>query len=209
MLGKSRKIRRGLETVAIMGALALAFCIAAPQAAHAQNLQRFAANHLDFGGTSEVDATCSTLLIPGAVVKFYDNTVTTTAAIDFLLVTLSATGDTHGNNAAQFQCKVDGTPCKTGNIGSDGATGPGWVVLEHNEADEHDNTVNYTWCVPIKKTTKNAHEVVLNMENLCNGSSTVDVFMEQANVFVEGFHAGVSKLAKNACTTLGTGSHGP
>jgi hypothetical protein len=180
-----RKIRTGLETVVIMGALALAFCIAAPHAAHAQNLQRFAANHLDFGGTHEVDATCTTLGTKGPVVKFYDNTVTTTAATDVMYVTVSATGDTHGNNAGQVKCVVDGVPCETGNIGSDEATGPGWVVLEHNEADEHDNTVHYTWCVQIDKTKKNKHEVILDLQDLCNGSFVDDVFIEQVNVFVD------------------------
>jgi hypothetical protein len=189
-----------------MGALALAFCIAVPRAAHAVNLQIFAANHLDFGDSNEVTATCTTVGTPGTVVKFYDNTVTTTGATDAVLVTLSATGDTHSNNAAQFQCVVDGAPCKTGNIGSDEATGPGWVVLEHNERDEHDNTVNYTWCVLIDRTRKNKHEVVLNMENLCNGSGTGSVFIEEANVFVEGAHAGRSG-AEQACTTAGTGAH--
>jgi hypothetical protein len=205
MLGKSRKIRRGLETVVIMGALALAFCIAAPRAAHAQNLQRFAANHLDFGGTAEVDATCSTLGTPGAVVKFYDNTVTMTGATDIVYITLSATGDTHSNNAAQFQCLVDGAPCFAGNVGSDKATGAGWVVLERNEADEHDNTVHYTWCVPIKKIKKNKHKVVLNLQDLCNGTIANDVFIEQVNVFVDGEHFGKAH-ADQACTTAGTGA---
>jgi hypothetical protein len=213
MLEKSRRVTRGFETVLILGALALAFCLAAPRAAHAQIgiLNIFAANHLDFGDKNEVDATCTTLSTPGAVVKFYDNTVTTTAATDVMLVTLSATGDTEANNRLQVQCEVDGTPCLTGNIGADGATGPGWVVLQQVDEDELDNNVNYTWCVPIKKTKKNAHEVVLNLENLCNASatSTHDVFLEQINVFVEGFHAGSSKLASQACTTAGTGSKGP
>ena len=210
MLEKSRGIRRGLETILIISAFVLAFCLAAPSAAHAQlgNLGVFAVNHLDFGDTNEVVAGCSILHTPGTVVKFYDNpAVLMTSAIDVVLVTLSATGDTHGNNAAQFQCKVDGTPCQTGNIGSDDATGPGWVVLEHNEADEHDNTVNYTWCVKVKHTKNSQHEVVLNMQDLCN-SSTAETFIEQVNVVVEGYHAGVSKLAANACTTAGTGSAG-
>ena len=130
MLKRSRKNGRGLKTLTIIGALALAFCIAAPRAAPAQNLQIFAANHLDFGDSNQVDATCTVLSTPGAVVKFYDNTVTTTAATDVMLVTLSATGNTQNNNKLQVQCKVDGTPCKTGNIGADGASGAGWVVLQ-------------------------------------------------------------------------------
>jgi hypothetical protein len=71
--------------------------------------------------------------------------------------------------------------------------------------------VNYAWCVPIKKTKKNEHKVVLNLQNLCNNSvaGSHDVFLEQINVVVEAFHSGVSTLAKNACTTAGTGSHGP
>ncbi len=205
MLERSRKIGRGLETLVIMGALALAFCIAAPRAAHAQNLQRFAANHLDFGSGNEVDATCTTLGTPGAVVKFYDNTVTATGATDIMYVTLSAVGDTHGNNAAQFQCLVDGVPCATGNVGSDGATGAGWVVLERNEADEHDNTVHYTWCVPVAKSKKNKHKVVLNLQDLCNGTAAKDVFIEQVNVFVDGEHYGKAH-ADQACTTAGTGA---
>jgi hypothetical protein len=198
-----------LETLAIMGALALAFCVAAPRAAHAQNLQIFAANHLDFGDSNEVEAKCTTLFTPGAVVKFYDNTVTTTAATDVMFVTLSATGDTERDNGLQVQCTVDGAPCKTGNIGADGATGLGWVVLQKVDEDELDNNVNYTWCVPIGRTEKNKHKVVLNLENLCNGTSTVGlVFLEQINVLVEGTHAG-RRGAEQACTTTGTGSKGP
>ena len=211
MLEKGRGIKRGLETVLIMGALALAFCLAAPRAAHAQtaDLQMLAVNQLDFA--DEVRATCAGLHVPGPVVKFYDNTVTGTSFLDTMLVTLSATGDVEGNNALEVQCEVDGKPCFAGTIGEDGATGPGWVVLQQVDEDEEDNNVNYTWCVPIKKTKKNAHEVVLNLENLCNNSASGshDVFMEQINVVVEAFHAGVSKLAANACTTAGTGSDGP
>jgi hypothetical protein len=214
MLEKSRGIRRGLETVLIMGALALAFCLAAPRAAHAQtaNLQMLAVNHLDFGGTdddNEVEATCDNIAtgVSADPVVFYDNTVTTTSALDVMLVTISATGDTHGNNSGEVQCTVDDTPCQTGNIGSDHASGPGWVVLERNKADEHDNTVHYTWCVTIKKTKKNEHKVKLSLANLANGYCDESVFIEQVNVIVEGFHAGVSKLGKNACTTAGTGEH--
>jgi hypothetical protein len=186
-------------------ASALLLTLTTARAVHAQNLQIFAANHLDFGDSNEVTATCTTVGTPGTVVKFYDNIVSAPGNIDVVLVTLSATGDTHGNNKAQFQCVVDGVPCKTGNIGSNSATGAGWVVLERNEADEHDNTVNYTWCVPIERTEKGKHKVVLNMENLCN-STTSDVFIEQANVFVEGAHFGRGR-ADQACTTAGTGAH--
>jgi hypothetical protein len=196
-----------------MGALALAFCLATPRAAHAQtaNLQMLAVNHLDFGEDTEVQADCSLHGTPGPVVKFYDNTVTGTSALDTMLVTLSATGDVEGNNRLQVQCEVDGKPCFTGNIGDDAASGPGWVVLQEVDETEVDNNVNYTWCAPIKKTKKNEHEVVLNLENLCNHSASAshDVFSEQINVVVEAFHSGVSKLEKNACTTAGTGSHGP
>jgi hypothetical protein len=210
MLEKSRRVTRGFETVLIMGALALAFCLAAPRAAHAQigNLQIFAVNPLDFGsGTAddnEVFATCTETAALDPVL-FYDNTVITTASTDIMLVTISAVGDTHGNNAGEVQCTVDGAPCKTGNIGSDGASGPGWVVLERNEADEHDNTVHYTWCAPIKKTTKNTHVVTLSLANLANGTCPNDVFLEQVNVIVEGYHAGASKIAKNACKSVGVG----
>ena len=221
MLEKSRGIRRGLETVLIMSALALALCLAAPRAAHAQipppssaNLQIFAVNPLDFGsGTdddNEVEATCENKATGGSPdpVLFYYNTVTTTAAIDVMLVTISAVGDTHGNNAGEVKCTVDGKPCKTGNIGSDDASGPGWVVLERNEADEHDNTVHYTWCVPVAKTKKNAHVVQLSLANLANGSCDESVFLEQVNVIVEGYHAGVSKnLAPQACKSVGVGEH--
>jgi hypothetical protein len=206
---EKRRIGRGWETVLIMGALVLAFGLAAPRAAHAQsgNLQIFAVNPLDFGDTNEVTATFSNTAAVDPV-TFYDNTVTTTAAIDVMLVTISATGDTHGDNAGEVKCTVDGTPCKTGNIGSDDASGPGWVVLERNEADEHDNTVHYTWCAPIKKTKKNAHEVTLSLANLANGTPGEDVFLEQINVIVEGFHAGVSKnLEPQACKSVGVAEH--
>jgi hypothetical protein len=86
MLEKSRKIRKGCEAVLIMGALALAFGLAAPRAALAQNLGIFAVNHLDFGDTNEVTATpTNTTADP---VNFYNNTaVVMTSAIDVVLVT--------------------------------------------------------------------------------------------------------------------------
>ena len=217
MRKESRGTKRGLETVLIMGALAMAFCLAAPRAAHAQtaNLQMLAVNHLDFGGTdddNEVEATlANTTENP---VNFYNNTVTTTSALDVVLVTLAATGDTHCNNRSFFKCTVDGTTCLTGNIGSDHAPA-GWITLMRNESDEHDNSISYTWCVPVKKTKQNLHAVKLFLANSADNLSTCsvasgtdpDVFIEQVNVVVEGFHAGVSSLAKNACTTAGTGAH--
>jgi hypothetical protein len=214
MLEKSRGIRRGLETVLIMGALALALCLAAPRAAHAQNLQIFAVNPLDFGPTSgdnnEVTASCDETAALDPVL-FYDNTVTTTAAIDVMLVTISAVGDADGGNRLEIQCKVDGTPCKTGNIGDDGApkTGAGapdgWVA---GEFDDENEIVSYTWCVPIKKTKKNEHVVNLSLANGANGSCNNDVSLEQVNVVVEGYHAGASKnLGPQACKSVGVGEH--
>jgi hypothetical protein len=230
MLEKSRGIRRGLDTVLVMGALALAFCLATPRAAHAQtaNLQVLAVNPLDFGsGTdddNEVIATCTETAASDPVL-FYDNTVTGTSAIDVLLVTISAIGDADRGSRLEVQCKVDGAPCKTGNIGDDGATKvapatpppplvpDGWAMLQRfaDTAGEDENSVNYTWCVPIKKTSKNAHHVTLSLANIpgsgtCPGTAG-DVSLEQVNVIVEGFHAGVSKLGKNACTSVGVSEH--
>jgi hypothetical protein len=195
-------LRRGMIW-SVVCASVLALSTAMPSKVHAQNLQTLAGNHLLFGGgSSEVEATFTNIF--SDPVNFYRNTVTAPASIDVLFVTLSATGDTHGNNAEEVQCVVDGTPCETGNIGSDNASGAGWVVLQRNEADEHDNTVHYTWCVPIGKTKKNKHDVKLNLANLANGSSGESVFLEQINVFVQGAHFG-KRLADQACTTTGSG----
>ena len=228
MLEESRRVTRGFETALIMGALALAFCLAVPSAAHAQigNLQIFAVNPLDFGsGTNddnEVTATCTETAALDPVL-FYDNTVTTTAAIDVMLVTISAIGDANSGSGLEVQCKVDGTACLTGNIGDDGATKvapatpppplipDGWAMLQRfastagdDTAGEDENSVNYTWCVPIKKTKKNEHEVRLSLANIPGGAcpGAGDVSLEQVNVIVEGFHAGASKLAKNACKNV-------
>jgi hypothetical protein len=182
---------------------ALLLSIAMPPKASAVNVQIFAANHLSFGGgSSEVDALfTNTSADP---VNFYRNTVTTAGSTNFLIVTLSAVGDTHGNNAEEVQCVVDGSPCETGNIGSDHASGAGWVVLHRDERDEHDNTVRYTWCAPITKTDKNQHSVKLNLANLANGLSAHDVFLEQINVFVEGVHVS-PREEDQACSTAGSG----
>ena len=192
-----RKIRTGLGTAVIMGALALAFCITAPRTAHAQNLQRFAANHLEFSGSEVVATTANGIVDP---VNFYDNTVQTTAATDIMYVTLAATGDTHGDNASLFQCTIDGTTCKTGKTGSAPA---GWIALQRNESDEHDNSIYYTWCVPVEKTKKNLHEVKLFLANSA-GTAGEDVFIEGVNVFVDGEHFGRGH-ADQACTSTGTG----
>ena len=226
MLKKSRGIGRGLETVLIIGALVLALCLAAPRAARAQNpppssanLQIFAVNPLNFetvtDGDTEVTASCTETADLDPVL-FYNNTVTTTAAIDVMLVTISAVGDSDGGNRLEVQCTVDGTPCKAGNIGDNGApeTGAGapagWVMLQRFEdtAGEDENSVNYTWCVPISKTKKNEHKVTLSLANGANGDCPNDVSLEQVNVIVEGFHAGVSKnLAPQACKSVGVGEH--
>ncbi len=192
-----RKIRTGLETLAIMGALALAFCIAAPRTVHAQNLQRFAANHLEFSGEVTATTANTTAVDP---VNFYDNKVQTTAATDIMYVTLAATGDTHGDNASLFRCTIDGTTCKTGNTGSAPA---GWIALQRNKSDEHDNSIYYTWCVPVEKTKKNLHEVKLFLANSA-GTAGEDVFIEGVNVFVDGEHFGKGH-ADQACTSTGLG----
>ena len=81
----------------------------------AANLKMLGVNHLDFGGKNEVLATpTNTTEDP---INFHDNTVTTTSALDVMLVTLAATGDTHCNNRSFFKCTVDGTTCLTGNVG--------------------------------------------------------------------------------------------
>ena len=85
---------------------------------------------------------------------FYTKTVSVPENDNVPYVTLSATGDVHDGAAMRIRCQVDGADCNPGS--------GGWVVLQRNTFDEHDNVVNCTWC---KQTTPGARTVTLDLAN--------------------------------------------
>src|SRR5690242_18542506 len=165
--------------------VALAFSVVglvSARPAHAQNLQRFAANFLMFDG-GEVDATtANTTANP---ILFYDKTVKVPASINVLYVSIFGTTDTHDGGRELINCQVDGTDCNNTGVNSSNGSPAGWVTVAHASADLHDNAASYSWCAVLPKKTgsnKGSREVTLRIAS----DGTGEVFMEQIHVFVDG-----------------------
>jgi hypothetical protein len=175
----------------LVGSVAAALWLA--PSAHAQNVQRFAANYLMFDG-SEVDATTSNTT--GNPILFYDKTVKVPASSNVLYVSVYGTTDTHSGGAELINCQVDGTDCNNTGKSSSNGSPAGWVKLANASADLHDNAASYSWCAVLpKKTGKNSQNREVTLRLASDGVG--EVFMEQIHIFVDGSKV---KDATNACT---------
>jgi len=135
----------------------------AVEAAGGGLLKRLSAEFLQWnGGEISTNAT-------SGVLGFYTKTVSVPENDNVLYVTLAATGDVHNEAKMSIRCQVDGVDCNSGS--------GGWVVLQKNTHDEHDNAVNYTWC---KETTSGAHTVTLDL-----ASDGGQVYLEKIHVFID------------------------
>jgi hypothetical protein len=148
-------------------------------------VHRLAAN-FNFGGEQSTTAAPGALGTGGIVI--YDKTVSVPDDVNVLFVTISTTGDVHGNAQADFACLVDGVPCNAGDSGAQGAP-TGWITLQKNEADEHDNS----WC---KKLARDGgvHHIQLK---LAKGGGS-EVFIERSHFYVDG----AEMEGANACTGI-------
>lgn len=182
---------------------------AAPRAAHAQNVQGFAANWLyfsGFGGEANTNVAAAAHATGGK--EIYTNNVTVPAAINVLFVRVDAVGDlADQSNSILIGCLVDGVPCND-NASAFNGSPAGWVEVQEltNTAvpsNDSDQTIHYTWCTPIHKLsgpTGTVHHVSLR---LASGDGTHFVFVEQMQIFVSGVKIS-GKNAANACTNAGT-----
>ncbi len=183
---------------------------AAPLAAHAQNVQGFAANWLYFGnpGGNEVSSSSAATANAAGGTEMYSNNVTVPAAINVLFVSMDAVGDTNqnANNSIRIACLVDGVPCNN-NPAPDNGSPSGWVEVQQltNTAVPNgtsDQSIHYTWCTPIHKLSGphgTVHHVSLR---LASGNGTNLVYMEQMQIFVSGVKISGANAA-NACTNAG------
>jgi len=147
-------------------------------------IRRHSADFFKFDG-SEFTTTLPPSATPGAGgASFYKKTIAPGPTENVMYVTVFATGDTHSFIAANSQlwdCEITSgtttTFCQPGTSSSSGF--PGWVNLQTPGADEHDNSISYSWCVALPKRTQVK-------------PFTIQLFMASLNgvdpVFVEGGH---------------------
>jgi hypothetical protein len=147
-------------------------------------IHRLAAN-FNFAGEQNTTAAPGALGTGGIVI--YDKTVSVPDDVNVLFVTISSTGDVHGNARADFACLVDGVPCNAGGSPS------GWITLQRNEADEHDNSIYYTWG---KKLAEDGgvHHIQLKLAK----DGGTHVYIEKSHYYVDG----AEMNGADACTGI-------
>src|ERR1700730_1820298 len=144
----------------------------------------------------------------------YQKTVLVPGHDNVLLFEVSGQGDSHHGVALQLQCLIDGKPCTPDFGGPAAAAPPGWITPHKlfnidadyilpdgvtltnvgdgggGTGDEHDNTVQHEWCIPV--STAKLHTVPLLRGNSCgepltpkcaDGNGTV--FMENVNFIID------------------------
>lgn len=226
---------KGRSLISISVVLLFTFAFVVP--AMAQHMELLSAKRLAPGGVGvEISTICGFTVGPppvpipcpapsaaGGGGKIIDSEIVTTAAdTNVILVTVSATGDSHNGAQTDLGCKVDGALCET-ILEVVPATPTGWVAVQRyfdpdttltagfagdgggGPADWHDNNINQTWCVAIEPTLDNTHTVVLKL-----GASTVFattgvasakiVFLDNVKVYIEGAHVSPENAANGgAC----------
>lgn len=205
-----RKIGRRLETVVIMGALALAFSIAAPRAAHAgKQLTRLSAEVTAIDGHA--------ILLPSGVkpkdagvIEIYSNEGQIPASDTVVYVTISGEGltDCIGEGIALL-CQVDGANCVAGDAtpgsGLVSQIPSGWVIPLGNEFDGDEELgltgVNFQWCKQIEKTKKNKHTVKIFAASAFGKCNT---FLEGVHIYVDTNQIKTTGNGANACGTIPT-----
>jgi hypothetical protein len=198
-------------------ALAVVSCslVGVSAGAYAGYLRQFSAQYLNFDGSEQ-----STTLAPSTGGQtIYHGTVMVPADVDTLEVTISATGDLlHGGvpvtNSIWLNCQVDGNDCNGGK-NSAGNSVAGWVPVlsltapaqvpeptptPTTPATATDNSIHYSWCMPIKPKKGAGDHLVHDVElKMASGDGIDAVQIEQIHVFVDGAKiAGQNKL--NACS---------
>jgi hypothetical protein len=177
----------------------------------------------EFRGSAEGGETSTTLSALTGGSNIYNKTVFVPSPVNTLLFTISTQADSHQGVALQLLCLIDGKACAPDFGGVSADAPPGWITPHKifnydvdylmpdgitlntfgdgggGTGDEHDNSVEHTWCIPVRP---GVHTVSLNMGNSCGepltptcapGAGTV--FMENINFNIDGAYL----TAGNAC----------
>jgi len=191
-------LSRTRKSVLISGALLVAVGMPLSLLAQQTLLNRLAADFLYFDGSEAVTAA------PPPGISLYTKSVFVPASpVDnnTIYVTISTTGDTPtGGTSHLFSCTVDGQFCNAGTAHS--LSGPpfpgpfpGWVNLQHEPANQMDNSIHYTWCM---KTSPGTHTVQVRMASSVPPNS---VAIETAHFYIES-----NKIALGATTGCSQGT---
>jgi len=178
----------------------------------------------EFRGSAEGGETSTTVPALSGGTPIFSKTVFVPYPLNTLFFTVSAQADSHSGVALHLECLIDGAPCTPDFGGPAADAPPGWITPHKifnydvdyilpdgitiatagdgggGTGDEHDNTVEHSWCIPVKP---GIHTVSLNMGNSCGESLTptcaagidVTVFMENENYNIDGTFL----TANNAC----------
>lgn len=165
-----------------------AFCLALPVAAQAgPPLTRLAVSVQSSG---PIDAASTDTPASGGI-KVYDQTVKVPASDNVLYVNVS--GLSHGSNPGAINCQVDSTNCIS--TTNSFLSKPGWLSVgnDQNETTYGENSITYTFCVPIVKGT---HTVTINV---ANATGVGDAYFEQMTISVD---ANKIQNHANACSSF-------
>lgn len=159
-----------------MALAALLLALGPPSYVQAQgNLHRLAANFHRFDGTENFTTNTPLPNAQGGLL-IYTKGVTIPASDNTLFVTVSGTADVHGGGALLISCAIQTNACNPG-VGANGAPS-GWVLVQRNVNDEHDNSFYASWCAVTAPGTRN---VRVRMASL-DGS---EVFTEQVHIYID------------------------
>ena len=168
----------------------------------AQFLQRLTADFKNFNRTETATAVSAEADGDPDGVNLFTKTVFVPPNVNTLYVTISATGDTHNGAAIWLSCRVDGVFCNPGTGGA-GQAPPGWIALQKHlnyglgfagdggggDGDAHDNSLYYTWCMPVKESGPKQIAIKMASSGIDNESpdqrTRPTVFIEAAHFYVD------------------------
>jgi hypothetical protein len=157
----------------------------------------------------------------------YSKTVLVPDDINVLFITISATGDVGGGAQMLLACLVDKISCVQTKNPVPGVAFAGWVIVQRfkdynlnyqqsgvpfngdcsiglcGAGNLHENSVNYTWCVKIKKQEDHGdiHNVMIKMASQPVPGEAVNGVQFASIVAVHFYIDGAKLPKKDACTT--------
>ena len=118
-------------------------------------------------------------------VSVFTKDVMVPAGMTALYITISATGETFGEDAVlELRCTVNSVDCNP----------PGYLPLQNQPGDRENNAVYHTWC---KSITPPVNPTPMTVEITMQSSNGNEVALNAAHLFVDA-----SDLAINACHGL-------
>jgi len=190
---------------------------------HKGVLRRLVANFRGFEG---IGSELATILPPSGTPPgnggqvIYEKSIYVDDDMNVLFVTVSGTANVHDGARLLMTCLIDDIACNPGALPGFSSL-PGWVPLQRYEnynlyyapispsvlfrgdgqgsaGDLHMNSLNYTWCTPIKKKKghSSTHTIKIKIASFnVNGVGLPLVDLEGTHFFIDG-----AKLRKkNAC----------